>query len=791
MPVLLLLGAEAALRVAGYGYATGFFIHAPGSPPGVFRENQKFGWSFFPPRLARAPDPIRLSKVKPPGTCRIFVFGGSAALGDPEPAYSFSRVLGDLLEARCPGVKFAVVNAAMTAISSAVVRRIARDCVPFQGDIWIVYMGNNEVVGPFGAASVFGPKAPPLLFIRAGLAIKRTRLGQLLDSLARRATDNASSFSRWEGMKMMLKDRVRARAPVLRRVYAHFRSNLEAILQTAAQAGVKPIVCTVSSNLKDCPPFASLHRPGLSIQGQAQWRSLVSLGAKFESHGAYSKALAQYRRAADIDDTYAELPFRMGRCYAALGDAPAARNQYARARDLDALRFRADTSINRIIRAVCSERASRGVRFFDSEAVLTKACRLGIPGAECFWDHVHLNFTGNYLVARGLAEQVLALLPERVQRQGADRMLTESECAQRLAYTGFDQESILQEMLGRVRQAPFTGQLDHKGLIARWSARLKRLEARSASGGLAQDARTYRTALTRSAGDWRLHYRFGRLLETAGELAGAERQWKQVLDIIPDYTAAIFKLGDLSERESKPAEARAYFLRVLALRPDSFEAMNGLGLVLMDQAKLAEAERFFRRALELAPDFAEARVNWGLALARRGLTAQAEVQYREALRRDPASLGARVNLGNLLLAQQRDAEAVGQYRAALALRPDQATLHLALANALAAAGRGREAEHQFREAARLDPALEEAYFNLGVLLAKRRDLPGATAAFGQAAKVTPNDPQAHLDLGVALAQQNQFERAILQFEAVLRLDPANAAAARFLEVARARLRLGP
>src|SRR5580704_11019229 len=118
VPVVFLLAVELALRLLGWGYSTHFFVPSETGLPGLYAENQKFGWSFFPKRLARAPDPIRLSKIKPPGTYRIFVFGESAALGDPEPAYGFARILRELLEERCPGTKFEIINVAMTAISS-------------------------------------------------------------------------------------------------------------------------------------------------------------------------------------------------------------------------------------------------------------------------------------------------------------------------------------------------------------------------------------------------------------------------------------------------------------------------------------------------------------------------------------------------------------------------------------------------------------------------------------------------------------------------------------------------
>jgi len=788
LPVFILFGIELALRLLGFGFPTDFFIRSETGPSGLFTENPKFGWRFFPPGLARAPDPVRLSKTKPPGTCRIFVFGESAALGDPEPAYGFSRILRELLEERCPAIKFEVVNVAMTAISSHVILRIARDCLPFQGDIWIIYMGNNEVVGPFGAGSVFGAKSPPMSLIKASQAAKRTRLGQMLEALWQRLAVGAHNSRRWEGMKMMLDDQVRSTGPVLQRVYAHFRSNLGDILTMATRAGVKPIVCSVSSNLKDCPPFASLHRPDLSSESKAEWVRSFASGAELESRNEFAQALVRYRQAAEIDDTYAALPFRMARCHKALGEATAAREQYERTRDLDALRFRADDPINRIIRSACASRAADGVIFFDSESVVTNACEMGIPGAECFWDHVHFNFAGNYRVARGLLDQVISLLPERL-RSSAEvnrKVLTEQECAERLAFTDWDQRLVLERMFRRVHEPPFTEQLDHEKLIERWSGLLADLERKTDPEGLAQAVGIYRSALDRRSDDWLLHHRLAFLLEAAGNLSGAEREWKRVVEIIPGYADALFKLGDINARESKLAEAAEYYHQVLRLRPNSFEAMNGLGLVLMSQGKLKEAAGQFERAIQIEPTFAQAHVNWGLLLSGRGMIADAEAHFREALRCTPESAGAYINLGNLLAAQQKHSEAIEHYLRAIKLQPKEATVHLGLANSMEAAGRGSEALAHYQEAIRLKPTLVEAHFNLGVALAKRGDLTGATGCFQEAARLNPEDPQGHLNLGVALAQQNRLREAIVEFQTVLRLDPANAAAKQYLHTATAR-----
>ena len=103
---------------------------------------------------------------------RIFVFGESAAEGDPQPVFGLPRMLQAMLSLRYPGVRFEVVNAAMTAINSYAVLPIARDCANADGDIWVIYMGNNEVVGPFGPGTVFGPQMPPLPLIRPSWPLK-------------------------------------------------------------------------------------------------------------------------------------------------------------------------------------------------------------------------------------------------------------------------------------------------------------------------------------------------------------------------------------------------------------------------------------------------------------------------------------------------------------------------------------------------------------------------------------------------------------------------------------------
>lgn len=196
VPALLLGLAEGVLRLAGYGQPTSFFVESPHHDAGALIENDKFAWRFLPSTLARASQPTFLHRKKTPGTVRVFVFGESAAEGDPEPAFGLPRLLEALLEGRFSGRDFEVVNAAVTAINSHAILPIARDCAGLDGDFWAVYIGHNEVMGPFGAGTVFGQKTPPLTALPLGLGLKRFRFEQWIAGLGGTGGDGGE----WKGV---------------------------------------------------------------------------------------------------------------------------------------------------------------------------------------------------------------------------------------------------------------------------------------------------------------------------------------------------------------------------------------------------------------------------------------------------------------------------------------------------------------------------------------------------------------------------------------------------------------
>ncbi len=96
---MLLGGVEAGLRLAGYGYPTGFFKKIRVGDKDYFINNEKFTLRFS--RRNWRAGPIHLCfRRQAAGHGPYFHFGESAAMGDPQPAYGPGRYLEVLLRQR-------------------------------------------------------------------------------------------------------------------------------------------------------------------------------------------------------------------------------------------------------------------------------------------------------------------------------------------------------------------------------------------------------------------------------------------------------------------------------------------------------------------------------------------------------------------------------------------------------------------------------------------------------------------------------------------------------------------
>ncbi len=390
-----------------------------------------------------------------------------------------------MLREQYPELRFEVVNTALAAFNSHVNLPIARDCARFHGDLFIVYMGNNEVIGPYGPGTVFYGFSRDLWLIRSSIWIRSTRIGQLLQWASSTLLGESAVPQKWKALKMFVGNHVPADDPRLEKMYSHFRENLGDICEAARKSGASVILCTVATNIADCAPFGSAHRSNLSGAETAAWEEAYNAGVALEAKGDWARAAAKYQEAATLDNQFADLHFRLGRCYRELKEFDKGREELILARDQDVLRFRADTRINRIIRETAAGQESNGIHLLDLVRIFEEEDKAahGAPGDDLFWDHVHMNFPGNYLLASALVEE-LARNPAAfsIEARHAETVSPPpmEKCAEALALTDSNLVMVDQLLLQQENEPPFTFQLNHNERYARLREHQKELKKNEA-----------------------------------------------------------------------------------------------------------------------------------------------------------------------------------------------------------------------------------------------------------------------------------------------------------------------
>jgi tetratricopeptide (TPR) repeat protein len=729
VPAFFLCLLEGILRLCGYGYAPSFFLPRDSEPPS-FVENPYFGRRFFPPALNRFALPMVLPAAKPADTYRIFILGESAALGFPDASFSFGRILQVMLEERYPDARFEVVNTAVPVITSHVILPIARECAEHQPDLFVAYMGNNEVVGPYGTSAALGFFSPSLTLVRASVWFKATRTGQLLSNAMRQASGAEPTLLRTKGKVIAVETQVAADDPRLPAIYSHCAANVRDICAAARRAQAKIVVCSVAGNLKDSAPFASHHRAHLSPTEAARWTEIYDEGIGLETAGQRAAAAASYCRALAIDAKFADLHFRLARCLTGLGEHGEAHGHYILARDLDAFRFRTDSHLNERIRTAVSGREDDGIYFADVDKAFADASPGGTVGEDLLYEHVHLTFEGNYLLARTVLEQIVRLLPDWVRPRGepTTELLSLAGCRERLAFTEWNRYRGLSDVASMVFfQEPFTNQLDHAQRQERWQKRVLEMKNRLEAGGAQEAVAAYRRALDRNRSDFFLHKDFSTLLGEQGELDLAVQQARLALRLVSHDAILHARLAEMLALQGKVDEALAACTESLKLIPDNAEAQNIMGKLLIATREFDKAAACFSRALKISPFNPDFHTNLGKALALQSKYEQARAAYNAALRINPDFVEAHHQLGQMFNNMGRYDLCVDHFQDALRISPKNTRIRAELATVLASialnSAKFDEAITHLEEALRLRPDWPEVAQALEKLRLKKRQKP--------------------------------------------------------------------
>jgi tetratricopeptide (TPR) repeat protein len=372
VPIFFFLFLETGLRLFNYGGNLDLFIPAPGEYSDYYMCNPVVARRYFFMQNT-VPDPPNdlFLKIKPKNGYRIFVLGGSTAAGYPYGNnIMFSRILRYRLADVFPEKHIEVVNTAMTAVNSYTLLDFIDEILSYQADAVLIYAGHNEFYGALGAGSNES-LGKIRSFVKFYLKLQRFKtfllirnsIGKLknwMNQLFFEGTINDPTATLME--RLVAEQTIPFGSAIYELGKRQFESNLREILNKAKKSGVGILVSELVSNIHDLKPFVSVQTDSLP------------------------RAEEVYRQAQSLEKNK---KFDL------------AKQAYYRAKDLDALRFRASEEFNEIIYKVAAE---VNVPVVPMKAYFEKASPNGLIGNNLMLEHLHPNVDGYFLMAHAFFE---------------------------------------------------------------------------------------------------------------------------------------------------------------------------------------------------------------------------------------------------------------------------------------------------------------------------------------------------------------------------------------------------
>lgn len=302
------------------------------------------------------------------------------------------------------------------------------------------------------------------------------------------------------------------------------------------------------------------------------------------------------------------------------------------------------------------------------------------------------------------------------------------------------------------------------------------------------------------------------LLDQAGRLDDAEKEWRIYLRTHPQSAEAYASLGLLEARQEKYKEAIPLYRKALALDPRMSGIRLNLGLACFKSGAMKEAIEAFKPLLktspEDSPDYIRVATLIGLAHYSVGEYEHAIPFLRKAANSDPQNIMYRFSLAQSCLGAKQYQCVLDTYHELLKLNAESAAADMLAGQAYDEMKNTAGAIEQFRAAVKADPKWPNAHFGLGYLLwtqnqcdeaskefqAELENVPGNAQALTfladckiqlgeshealplveQAVKIDPSIAKAHMDLGIIYQEKGQLEDALRELTTAVKLTPQDA-----------------
>ena len=593
IPILLLLVAEAFLRVIDYGGTAPLFRQEVrfGIPKWVVNANVAQRYFNLPPEMIpEASSDVAFPVNKLPGTVRIFCLGGSTTAGFPfEINANFPFQLQHRLKKAFPNNVIEIVNLGISAVNSFTVLDLLPEILEKQPDGLIIYMGHNEFYGAFGVGSTQSVGSNRTLILTY-LAFKKWRIFQLLENVIGQFSNRQKPGETAESLMqaMAARQEIPLYDPAVAQARDNFAANLQEIVRTAKAANVPVVLSTLVSNLRDHSPFISKFAEKQDETTRNRLNAQLLEAHGLVAAGQLEKAASLLNAVAAVDSVSAEMHFLRGEIALKSGKTDAAFGAFSRARDLDLLRFRAPSFFNDVIRTVAE---TEQLPLVDLAAVFRAASPEGIPGNNLFLEHLHPNFTGYQLMAQSYAIALRQLnFPRLTPQPPAVDLFGKKDIADIL-------QSFRADSAGVTPLDIEFGNLRNFQLMQRWPFSITPLsiDAYQPVGDSLTKATAIRHLRRETYWDF-AHYELAEAYQSAEKMARALREIRAVGIAFPENYVPDMKTGDLLLLQNDLENARIAYEKSLSKSPSNPAIIIKLSNTLVLQTRFQEAIERLNRA---------------------------------------------------------------------------------------------------------------------------------------------------------------------------------------------------
>lgn len=243
---------------------------------------------------------------------------------------------------------------------------------------------------------------------------------------------------------------------------------------------------------------------------------------------------------------------------------------------------------------------------------------------------------------------------------------------------------------------------------------------RLAGSGKLEAARADASQLLRAyPGQPALHNLLGVILQRQEQYEKAVVQFRQALEIQPDFTDALNNLGAACKQLGQMEQAEACYRHLVAATPQDADAWFNLGNVLRARRNFTDAVKAYQQSLQLKPFSADPYYNMGNTFIDLGEAEQAIECYQRAINIRKDFKQAQMRLGNAFASLGRPVPAAECYHEVLQAHPDEVEALLGLANAQLTLGSHLSAKESYARALELDPGNQQARHQLDSLQGRR------------------------------------------------------------------------